>query len=157
GDAPPPLPVPPPPPPRETATPAPPQVPPQPAPLVLSSDTPKTTSLGTTYTAPAGWTLTDGGSYALITGPEADLHVGIVDSKEQSADDAVAAAWRVLRPDFKRPLKMSQPRPGRHGWDERKMYDYETSPDEKVFVRADAYRHGAKWTVLLVESGQASI
>ena len=69
----------------------------------------------------------------------------------------MAAAWKTLHPDFKRPLKVSHPSPGRHGWDEEHGYEYETSPNEKIVVAAAALRHGTTWTVLLLEGGQASV
>jgi CubicO group peptidase (beta-lactamase class C family) len=129
---------------------------PTPAPVVLSADTPESTPAGATFTAPVAWSITLDGPRALLTGPEPDLHVAIVDSTAPTADDAVASAWRALHPGFKRPLKLSQPRPGRHGWDEMRDYEYDTSPNEKLVVNATALRKGASWTVVLLESGQAS-
>jgi CubicO group peptidase (beta-lactamase class C family) len=124
---------------------------------VLSADTPETTAAGTPFTAPAGWTIVLDGPRALLTGPEPDLHVAVADTTAVSADDAVASAWRAVHPDFKRPLKVSQPKPGRHGWDEQRDYVYETSPNEKLVVFASALRKGQAWTVVLVESSEASI
>jgi CubicO group peptidase (beta-lactamase class C family) len=148
------------PPPRLPPAPPPPEPasapPPAPSPVTLSSDTPQTTDAGTTFTGPAGWTVLKTGSRITMTGQEQDLRVAVVEASEASADDAVAAAWRAVRPDFKRPLRVTKPRPGRRGWDERRSYEYETSPDEKLVVGADAFRHGTKWTVVLLESSDAS-
>lgn len=137
-----------------TAAPAP--ATPAPAPVAVTSDTPETTAAGTMFTAPGGWSFLADGPDAKLTGPEPDLHVTIVDSTEKGADDAVAAAWRAVHPGFKWALKLTTPRPGRHGWEERRDYDYETSPDEKLTIFARALRKGSAWTVLLVESGDAS-
>jgi len=125
-------------------------------PVTLAADTPETTAAGTSFTGPAGWSFSADGSSARLTGPEPDLRLAIVDSSEKSADDAVAAAWRAVHPGFKWALKLTTPRPGRHGWEERRDYDYETSPDEKLTIFARAVRKGSQWTVLLVESGDAS-
>ena len=144
-DTPPPA-MPPPPPPRDTASAAP--QPPPPAPVTLAADTPYATDAGTSFTAPAGWTLLNAGSRAVLTGPDPDLHVTIVDAPEPTADGAIAAAWRGQRPGFERPLKLKNLRPGRNGWDETQRYVYETSPDEKLVVMALAHRHGAKWTAI---------
>jgi len=140
-----------PPPPAATVAPAPP-----PAPAVLSADTPQTTMRGATFNAPAGWTVSSDQGRILLAGPEPDLHVGIIESTATSPDDAVASAWKSVRADFKRPVKDTTRRPGRRGWDERRDYDYETSPDEKLVLYALAFRHGTSWTVALVEGGQAS-
>jgi CubicO group peptidase (beta-lactamase class C family) len=125
--------------------------------LHLDVDTPETTPDGSTFTAPAGWWVQSEPRRRILTGPERDLRVALVDVKTASADDAVAAAWPALVPDFKRPLRLAQPHPGRHGWDEERAYDYETSPDEKLVVFARAVRHGDTWTVLLVHSAKASL
>jgi len=127
-----------------------------PAPVTLTTDTPETTAAGATFTAPSGWSIAVDGARALLTGPEADLRVAVVDATASSPDDAVSAAWSSVYPDLKHPLRLAQPRPGRHGWDEQRDYDYETSPNEKLVVFARAVRHGAAWTVVLVASSQAS-
>jgi len=122
----------------------------------LDADTPETTPDGSTFTAPSGWWVQSEPRRRILTGPEPDLRVAFVDVKTASADDAVAAAWPALVPDFKRPVHLAQGRPARHGWDERREYEYETSPNEKLVVWAQAVRHGDTWTVLLLHASQAS-
>ena len=126
-----------------------------PVPVTTTADTPASSG-GATFTVPSGWTLLAETGRARLTGPETDLRLAIVDVSGGSADDAVATGWRVLHPDFKRPLKLAQPRPGRHGWDERRTYTYETSPNEKLVVFAHALRLGAAWTVLLCEAAEGT-
>ena len=126
------------------------------SPVALAADTPRSTPAGATFTAPAGWTIAASGGRALLTGPEPDLRVVVADSAAASADEAVASAWRTLHPDFKRPLILTQGHPGRHGWEQRVDYDYETSPNEKLIVWARALRKGKAWTVVLVHGGEAS-
>src|SRR5262249_54855306 len=60
---------------------------------------------------------------------------------------AVAQAWSLYRPDFKRPVKLIRPAPPREGWDERKNFDYETSPNERAVIGALARRAGERWTI----------
>src|SRR5262249_21215902 len=103
----------------------------------------------------AGWTLRSRGDARILEGPEPGVRVGLVDVKAPSADAAVAAAWPALHPDFKRPLKLSQASPGRHGWEEERFYLYETSPNEKLLVFADAQRKGQSWTIMLLEASEA--
>jgi CubicO group peptidase (beta-lactamase class C family) len=123
----------------------------------LTADTAVTTPDGATFTAPAGWWLQSEARRRILTGPEPDLRTAFVDVKTASADDAVAAAWPALIPGFKRPLRLAQPRPARHGWDEVRDYAYETSPNEKLVVGAAALRHGDTWTVVVYEVGLATL
>lgn len=58
------------------------------------------------------------------------------------ADDAVAQAWKLVQPDFKRNLRIATPRPSCNGWVDQLVYDYETSPNEKLAVQAIARRSG---------------
>ena len=122
----------------------------------LASDGPQETGAGATFTAPAGWTIQKYADRVALEGPEPDFRVTLVDSKASNADDAVKSAWLAVHPDWKRPLKLATPEPGRRGWDEGRGYEYETSPNEKLIVFAKALRRGDAWTVMLVESGQAA-
>jgi CubicO group peptidase (beta-lactamase class C family) len=126
------------------------------APQKLEVDTPLSTPGGATFTAPSGWWLQSEANRRILTGPEPDLKVALVDVRTPNGDDAVAEAWPALHPGYDRPLKLVQPHPARHGWDEARDYQYEVSPDEKLIVFAAARRHGAIWTVLLIEAGRAS-
>jgi len=120
----------------------------------VDKDTPRATAAGTTFTLPAGWSLTTQGSMALLAPPEPDSRVVIVEMSAKEADAAVAAAWAAYRPGFSRPLKMSLPQPARNGWEERKAYQYETSPNERAVVQALASRAGNAWTVVLVDGSE---
>jgi CubicO group peptidase (beta-lactamase class C family) len=117
----------------------------------VEKDTPRSTPAGATFTVPAGWTMATRGSMVVLDPPEPDSHVVIVDVKAKDADAAVAAAWAVYKPGFKRPLKVSLPQAARDGWDERKVYQYETSPNERAVVQALAWRAGESWTVVLID------
>ncbi|RPJ53420.1 MAG: serine hydrolase, partial [Acidobacteria bacterium] len=127
---------------------------PQAAPPQADKDTPRATAAGTTFTLPAGWTMTTKGSMALLAPPETDSHVAIVDVKAKDADAAVAAAWAAYQPGFKRPLRISLPQAVRNGWEERKVYQYETSPNERAVVQALAARAGDSWTVVVVDGSE---
>jgi CubicO group peptidase (beta-lactamase class C family) len=135
---------------------APSSVPSEAAGETLSADTPRATPAGATFTVPAGWTMTTRGSMVLLSPPETDARLGIVDVQAKDADAAVAAGWAAFDPSFKRPLKIAQPQTAREGWDERRAYQYEVSPNEKVTVFAFAWRAGTAWTVTLVQSSDAT-
>ena len=128
--------------------------PPAEAPVVpqtLAADTSRTTQDGATYTAPGGWSAADKGALTVLTPPEGDSHVALASVEGADAQAAVAAAWKLYRPDMKRPLKLVTPRPGREGWEERQVFDYETSPNERAVSQAIAYRKGAAWTVVMLD------
>src|SRR4029077_5749254 len=46
----------------------------------------------------------------------------------------------------KRPVKLMTPAPARDGWDERKNFDYETSPNERAALQALACAAAETWT-----------
>jgi CubicO group peptidase (beta-lactamase class C family) len=118
----------------------------------MEKDTPRATPAGTTFTVPAGWSMTTTGAMVLVSPPEPDSHVAIVDVKPaKDAAAAVAAAWAAYKPGFNRPLKIALPQVARDGWEEQKVFQYETSPNERAVVVALARRAGDAWTVALVD------
>jgi CubicO group peptidase (beta-lactamase class C family) len=138
-------------------TPAPtPGAPVKPKPERLAANTPRATLGGATFIAPAGWLLTADASLVVLELPEPDSHFALVDVNAPNADAAVAAAWAAYRPGAVRPLKIANQRPARNGWEERRVYDYETSPNERTSVFATALRHGPAWTVLIGETTDAT-
>lgn len=122
----------------------------------LAAETPKEMAGGTTFTAPAGWSYLERDGVAILETPEPDSRIAVVESTAADAEAAVAEAWRKYRPDFKRPLKLKTEYPGRDGWDLYVSLDYETSPNEKLYVGAVALRSGASWTVQLWELSDAT-
>jgi CubicO group peptidase (beta-lactamase class C family) len=93
----------------------------------------------------------------VLHAPEGDSRIVIVDAEGKDAAEAVAAAWKAYQPDMKRPLKVSTPLPARKGWEERRTFDYETSPNERAAVEAIAHRAGTGWSVLLVDATEMTI
>src|SRR5262245_44796480 len=120
----------------------------------VANDSPQATPAGTTFTVPAGWTMTTQESMVVLGPPEPDSHVAIVDVKAKDAEAAVAAAWAAYKPGFNRPLRISLPQAARNGWEERKGFQYETSPNERAVVAASALRAGDAWTVILLDGTQ---
>jgi CubicO group peptidase (beta-lactamase class C family) len=123
----------------------------------LDKDTPRTTPGGTTFTLPAGWMMSTNGAMRLLGPPETDTHVAIMDVKAINSDSAVAAAWAAYKPGFKRPLKIALPQAARDGWEARKVYQYETSPNERAVVNAFAMRAGDTWTIALVDGTEPTL
>jgi CubicO group peptidase (beta-lactamase class C family) len=117
----------------------------------VAAQSSRTTPAGANYTAPAGWSIRSAPSMVVLEPPETDSHLAIVDVKAADAAAAVLAAWAAYRPDFKRPVKLVTPIPARDGWDERKNFNYETSPNERAVLRALALRAGDQWTVIILD------
>jgi hypothetical protein len=112
---------------------------------------------GAQFTVPAGWSIATQKNLVSLTPPEADTHLVIVDTQTPDAKAAVAAAWAAYKPDSKRPIKLVTPRPAREGWDERQVFEYETSPNERVVVVAIAERAGTSWTVMILDWSEPTV
>jgi len=125
--------------------------------VVLSEDVASTLPSGANFKAPKGWRLEERGTVQLLTAPEGDSVMAVVDAiRATDATAAIAAAWKTARPGFSLAPKLVTPHPGREGWDDRAVADYETSPNEKKYVRAEAYRKGDQWSVVLVDAAEAT-
>jgi CubicO group peptidase (beta-lactamase class C family) len=127
------------------------------APERVVSDTQRFTPGGAQFTVPAGWSIATQKNLVLLTPPEADTHLAIVDTQAPDAKAAVAAAWAAYKPDSNRPIKLVTPRPAREGWDERQVFEYETSPNERVVVVAIAERAGTSWTVMILDGSDPTV
>jgi CubicO group peptidase (beta-lactamase class C family) len=128
-----------------------PQAPARSTPERLTADSQRSTPAGATFAAPGGWSISSPAASVVLEAPEQDSRVAIVDVRATGADAAVAAAWAAYRPEAKRPLKLATPTPSRNGWDERRVFDYETSPNERAVVQAIALRAGDAWTVVILD------
>jgi CubicO group peptidase (beta-lactamase class C family) len=122
---------------------------------VLAADTPRTTLEGNKFIAPAGWRIESRGPATILEAPEGNSRIVLVDVKAPDADRAVAAAWAAYRPDAKWPLKVANDFPDKDGWSNIRDYSYQTSPNEKRDVSANARRRGDTWTVVLYDMDQA--
>jgi CubicO group peptidase (beta-lactamase class C family) len=127
------------------------------APERVTADSARVTPGGATFKVPAGWSIVTGKDMVILEPPETDTHVAIVDSQAADAKTAVSAAWAAYKPDAKRPIKLVTPRPAREGWDERQVFDYETSPNERAAVVAFAMRAGKAWTVLILDGTDPTV
>jgi CubicO group peptidase (beta-lactamase class C family) len=131
------------------------QQPPATASEVLAADTPRTTVEGNKFIAPAGWRIEVRGPATILEAPEGNSRIALVDVHAASVDSAVAAAWAAYRPDAKWPLKVTNDYPDKDGWSRIREYTYQTSPNERRDVAANARRAGDAWTVILYDMDQA--
>jgi CubicO group peptidase (beta-lactamase class C family) len=113
----------------------------------LAADTPKTTTAGHTFVAPAGWTFEVRGTATILTPPDDPTsHLALVDvAGAKDADAAIATAWAAYKPDHAWPLLQSTPGADHDGWTDIHHYAYKTSPNEKRFVAGVAQRAGDVW------------
>ena len=126
----------------------------QAAPETVTADSPRTTAGGATFVVPAGWSIATDARSSVITPPEPDTHIAIIDVQAPDAATAVASAWPIFRPAMKRPLKLTTPFPDREGWTDGKNFSYETSPNERAVVFASAVHAGSSWTVVLLDGSE---
>jgi len=120
----------------------------------LTADTPKTTVLGNTFIAPAGWSVSTRGPATIVEAPEGDSRIVIVDVRAKDADAAVAAAWAAYMPP-KWPLKVTTDAPDKDGWSKQRNYSYQTSPNERRDVGVGASFANDVWTVVIYDMMQA--
>jgi hypothetical protein len=120
---------------------------PEPAAEQLAADTLKATIAGNTFIAPAGWSITVRGPTTIVSAPEGNSHVALVDVQAKNADHAVELAWAAYKPQKPWPLKIKNPAPDREGWSKLQSYEYRTSPNEKRDVFAGARFANGMWNV----------
>ena len=127
----------------------------------LAASSPRGTPAGHTFIAPEGFTLKRLDHAVVLQPPETDSTIAFVDVDAANADDAVAQGWKAIRPAFDRKLKLATARPARNGWQDVRVYDYETSPNEKAVVYAVARRStvgdGKAWVAILVDATDATM
>jgi CubicO group peptidase (beta-lactamase class C family) len=122
----------------------------------LAADASLATPSGATFTVPSGWSIASGSTGMVLTSPEADSHLALLDVQGRDAAAALAAGWAAYRPDDHRPLRIAMPQVPHSGWEERHIYIYETSPNEKLVVYAMAWRAGEHWLVVIVDAARAT-
>ena len=130
--------------------------PPAPAGEVMTADTPKTTTAGNTFVAPAGWTVTVRGAATIVSAPEGDSHVAFVDVQAKDADEAVQLGWAAYGTPNKRSLELKQSVSDRDGWSQIQSYAYQTSPNEKRSVGARTLFANGAWTVVILDIALAT-
>lgn len=125
-------------------------------PVAVAADTPQKTAAGDTFTLARSWAIRTAPQIVVLTPPEPDAYVAIV-SLPAAADakDAAAKAWAVYKSGANPVVKIATPAASRNGWEERVSVEYETSPNDKRTLSANALRKGAGWTVLIVDSPNA--
>ncbi|UAJ11049.1 serine hydrolase domain-containing protein [Glacieibacterium megasporae] len=122
------------------------------------ADTSGGTKAGVTYVQPKDWTVVTRGGTTVLSAPEKDLDIAVVDGiSAPTASAAATKAWPSYTPVPPRPVRLLTPEAARDGWDERVAIVYETSPDERAVATALALRRGAVWTVAFINGSDATM
>ncbi len=123
---------------------------------VLQADTKETMS-GVTFTAPKDWSEERTDKMTILTPPENNARLVIVNVGAASdAKAAIASAWKQLDPSFARKIQVAEPQAAINGWQESAQIGYVTGPEEHLVIAATAFRKGANWTVVLIDGSQST-
>lgn len=133
-------------------------VPSPPSAALASNTDSKATLFGATLDLPAGWTIEREGAFATIRPPETGLQIRVTrfDNMTDPAK-AVAAAWKITKPDFSYPLASRSARGPVRGWDDYIVFNYDAPASEGRTAVAAAYRSGTRWTVLTADVSLAVV
>jgi CubicO group peptidase (beta-lactamase class C family) len=126
-------------------------------PETLTADTPRTTTEGNTFIAPAGWSISVRGNATILAAPEGNSWIALVDLRANDADAAIKAAWAAYKGEPKWPVKVANDGPPKDGWTDRRGYVYDVPPNEKRFVQAGTQRANGIWTVVIFDAAQAVV
>jgi CubicO group peptidase (beta-lactamase class C family) len=123
----------------------------------LTADAPRTTTAGNTFVAPAEWTITVRGDATVLTAPEGNSWIALVDVRAADVDTAVKAAWAAYKGEPKWPVKVSNDGPPEDGWTDRRSYVYDVPPNEKRTVQVGAMRANGIWTIVIFDALDAVV
>ncbi len=120
------------------------------APKKLDQDTQLKTLSGATFTAEKGWFVLRNNGVITLEEPDHGLTVTLVENKENSAEEAVTAAWKLMQQNFQYVIQHIMKEAPRDGWNEIVQFMYTTSVpakeiEEEPFVFAIARRVGPTW------------
>src|SRR4051794_26390439 len=81
----------------------------------------------TTFTMPPAWKREQPSpEVTLLSAPEGNLALAIVEvGAAADGKEAADAAWKAYRPAGIHPFKLATDRPGRNGWDQSVVVEYE--------------------------------
>jgi CubicO group peptidase (beta-lactamase class C family) len=115
------------------------------------------TPAGSPFLQPAEWSARVEANRVILSPPESDVHLAIVEGiSAADAKEAAAAAWTAYRPGASHPFKLLTAMPPREGWEEAAQISYETSPSEHLEEFAVARRKGTTWTVVILDGNEGT-
>ncbi len=106
---------------------------------------------------PENWSLEQSGAMSVVSAPEDDLDIAVIEvGPAEDALAAAAAAWALYDPEANREVELTTNAAPDNGWEERVSISYATAPSEQAVVSALALRQGGNWTVVLVNGAQST-
>ena len=127
---------------------------------VLRVDTPITAASKATFTAPAGWSVTEDGGYIKLVEPSGEARMWLIEIKAARAADAtaaLAAGWAVVQPGFALPVAATRALPAADGWEQRSQTAYVTPTAESRTVIGLARLAGGTWYLALIDGKNAAL
>jgi CubicO group peptidase (beta-lactamase class C family) len=124
-------------------------------PTRLTADTRKATPAGHTFTAPSGWTLAVTGRVTILTTPERDSHVALVDVQAKTATAAIATAWAEYGRAHDHPIDLAEQIAAKDGWTDIHRIRYRVPPNQQRLLVAEAGRADDAWLVTLIDMSNA--
>lgn len=119
------------------------------------SDTHQVTRGGATFALPQGWAIVRQPEFAELSPPESTAQVALIELDAKSAEEAVAAAWKIYRPAEHLVLRATQEKSPRSGWTERWYFEYETKAEKNTVAYALAWRSQDGWLVSILHADNA--
>jgi CubicO group peptidase (beta-lactamase class C family) len=123
---------------------------------VMTGDTQLADLDGNTFIVPDGWKVETYAAMIVISPPEGDSHLAVIDVAADSNEAARDAGWKVYKPDARWPLLATTDAPDRDGWTRGKNYGYQTSPNEKRGVGASTRFANGRWCVVIFDFADAT-
>ncbi|MBP6869279.1 beta-lactamase family protein [Candidatus Babeliales bacterium] len=115
------------------------------------------TRSGATFSIEKGWIATQSDDMMVLQEPGKELSFILFENNEDSADNAVLAAWHKIQPDFARTVQHRMVAAATDGWDEVVQFIYTTSTAENKFLMALARRVGTTWYVGLIDGTPGAV
>ncbi len=127
----------------------------------LDQDTQLKTISGATFSAEKGWFVSQKNGVITLEEPDHGLTVTLVENQENSAEEAVTAAWKLMQQNFEYVIQHIMKEAPRDGWDEIVQFMYTASvsakeTEKKPFIFAIARRVGPTWYIELINGTKAA-
>jgi CubicO group peptidase (beta-lactamase class C family) len=122
----------------------------------VQADETITTASGATFVVATGWSVADRAGVVTMIAPEGDLTITYLEDETDSGRNAIAAAWKKVRPGFALAEAHADDLPARDGWDGVSQITYVAPSTDRIVVAA-ALGKGKLWRVFTIDGKQAAI
>jgi CubicO group peptidase (beta-lactamase class C family) len=121
----------------------------------LTADTALRSPSGATFTAAAGWFVTEAADHLRLQDPTKEVRLTLVELVAPDGQAAIQAAWKRVSPGFARAVLKTVTPPARDGWEAVVQNVYQVPEAEQRVVVGLARRKGKTWYVALIDGTQA--